>query len=482
MPRRFFVTLLLAAACGFVFMLPGCDELVTETIEVTIAGNPTAEFAINPDSGCIPLTVDFDDASSGPVIKWIWNFGDSVRDTLWADSGDIGDISHTYTQPGTYTVTLSVFDSIDGSDSETKKRAVVVGHNIDSLTLSDTLGCPGQDFAFTAHNPYGVATWRWDFGDGTVSTDTSLTQIHSYVDPGIYEFELTVTGDCGQKVLIDSVHILNCAAPYFTADPKAGCVPFTVVFVDSSGPAIDSSGGNYDTVGIIVHWSWDFGNGETREYDLPTDTIDIEYTDSGTYEVTLAVTTDSGGVSSYSETISAWPEVSADFTAAPLAGCQTPGRQFIVAFKREATGDTAWTWDFGDGDSAFIQNPYHAYTTPGVYSVTLEVLGACGAEVTSISQSDMIHLSDQLNEITLSLSADTVMIDSILTASDLSPIAAIVYRSWDFGDESVVTDTSAVLDHTYTQEGSYWVTLTRSNSCDTLVDSAQIVVIPPPAP
>ncbi len=34
---------------------------------------------------------------------------------------------------------------------------------------------------------------------------------------------------------------------------------------------------------------------------------------------------------------------------------------------------TKWTWDFGDGDSAEIQNPVHLYTTPGIYDVTLAI-------------------------------------------------------------------------------------------------------------
>jgi C1A family cysteine protease/PKD repeat protein len=32
-----------------------------------------------------------------------------------------------------------------------------------------------------------------------------------------------------------------------------------------------------------------------------------------------------------------------------------------------------WTWDFGDGDSAFAQSPSHTYQDPGWYDVTLEV-------------------------------------------------------------------------------------------------------------
>jgi PKD repeat protein len=34
---------------------------------------------------------------------------------------------------------------------------------------------------------------------------------------------------------------------------------------------------------------------------------------------------------------------------------------------------TAWTWDFGDGDSAFIEAPTHTYTTAGVFDVSLTI-------------------------------------------------------------------------------------------------------------
>ncbi len=33
----------------------------------------------------------------------------------------------------------------------------------------------------------------------------------------------------------------------------------------------------------------------------------------------------------------------------------------------------SWTWDFGDGDSAFVQSPNHVYTEPGRYDVKLEI-------------------------------------------------------------------------------------------------------------
>src|SRR5205823_4910893 len=53
----------------------GQTNSVTHTITVT---NPpvSASFAANPTSGQTPLTVQFTDQSTGPVVSWNWNFGD----------------------------------------------------------------------------------------------------------------------------------------------------------------------------------------------------------------------------------------------------------------------------------------------------------------------------------------------------------------------------------------------------------------------
>lgn len=56
--------------------------------------------------------------------------------------------------------------------------------------------------------------------------------------------------------------------------------------------------------------------------------------------------------------------------AAPVTG-------EAVAFTETSENDglTAWTWDFGDGTTSAAQNPVHAYTAPGEYTVTLTAGG-----------------------------------------------------------------------------------------------------------
>ncbi len=65
----------------------------------------------------------------------------------------------------------------------------------------------------------------------------------------------------------------------------------------------------------------------------------------------------------------------ASFSAAPTLA--RVGQD--VSFANESTGTVdTWSWMFGDGNGSGSSNPDHAYTTPGVYGVTLEVSGPRG--------------------------------------------------------------------------------------------------------
>src|SRR5688572_503559 len=65
------------------------------------ASAPTAEFSADPTQGEVPLTVRFGDPSSGTIQVWEWDFGDGGHSNL-------PDPTHTYTEPGKYSVTLRV--------------------------------------------------------------------------------------------------------------------------------------------------------------------------------------------------------------------------------------------------------------------------------------------------------------------------------------------------------------------------------------
>jgi hypothetical protein len=63
--------------------------------------------------------------------------------------------------------------------------------------------------------------------------------------------------------------------------------------------------------------------------------------------------------------------------SANITSAQAP---MTVAFTDVSTGSpTNWSWDFGDGTTASLQNPVHLYTTSGVFNVSLTVSNTHGS-------------------------------------------------------------------------------------------------------
>jgi PKD repeat protein len=79
-------------------------------------GVPVANFTVNPSSGQAPLTVQFDDASTGSPTTWAWDFGDGI-------TSDLQSPSHIYTLTGTFNAKLTAGNA-SGSSSKTLSIAV----------------------------------------------------------------------------------------------------------------------------------------------------------------------------------------------------------------------------------------------------------------------------------------------------------------------------------------------------------------------
>jgi PKD repeat protein len=70
----------------------------------------------------------------------------------------------------------------------------------------------------------------------------------------------------------------------------------------------------------------------------------------------------------------------ASFTMTPPGG-EAP---LTVQLTDTSTGGvTGWSWDFGDGATSSAQNPSHAFTTPGTYTITLTASNAAGSSTAS---------------------------------------------------------------------------------------------------
>lgn len=208
----------------------------------------------------------------------------------------------------------------------------------------------------------GAVTERlWDFGDGT--TGSEKKPVHTYSSSGVYTVTLKIEGPGGIRTEVKADLInLSDQPPVaaFSVSTRGGPVPLKVDFKDESD-------------GHITSWSWDFGDGGTSEEQHPTHT----YQASGTYDVTMKV---EGPGGSDAQTITDCVTArtippAAAFHAAPTRGLAP----LEVSFTDASTGKvTAWSWDFGDGETSTEQNPIHTYTAAGSHTVKLTVTGPAG--------------------------------------------------------------------------------------------------------
>jgi PKD repeat protein len=175
-----------------------------------------ANFTSDVRNGTEPLTVKFIDQSKyfDTITSRTWDFGDgNITTTTNAN------ITHTYIQNGTYTVSLTINGTQAGlniTSTETKTDYITV---YDSKPKADFYATPTSGTAPLTVNFYDNSThydnitqWFWSFGDGTNSTQQNPT--HNYTEPGTYNVTLTVTEEDGDNSTITKPN-------YITVQPTA---------------------------------------------------------------------------------------------------------------------------------------------------------------------------------------------------------------------------------------------------------------------
>jgi len=72
-------------------------------IDTTVLPSIVADFTADPITGVAPLSVNFNNQSTGNIIGYAWDFGDSMTSSEQNPT-------HSYVVPGVYTVSLTVFN------------------------------------------------------------------------------------------------------------------------------------------------------------------------------------------------------------------------------------------------------------------------------------------------------------------------------------------------------------------------------------
>lgn len=158
---------------------------------VTAIAMPNPDFSTDLITGCTPTEISFTNTTTGAdAYQWILGDGSQTNEE---------DPLHTYTTPGTYTVTMTA--TAQGQCSKTITKTALI--NILAPPIADFNASPGENtpvefrkgtFSFD-NSSENATSYSWDFGDGTVSTLSDPT--HKYEQTGSFRVTLYATNNIG---------------------------------------------------------------------------------------------------------------------------------------------------------------------------------------------------------------------------------------------------------------------------------------------
>jgi len=254
----------------------------------------------------------------------------------------------------TYNVTLRT-QSFFGCISETTMPLVVYPTPVPAFTaIPASQVYPDATVSFTNNTNPGNWTWLWDFADGNSSTDEA--PVHTYAAPGDFGVSLTVSNGVCTASVVNTVRVLPTPPIAAFDSIPSGCQPWSVSANNTSLYA--------------TSYYWDFGDGHTSNAMNP----DYTYVQAGSYLVTLYVT-GPGGTDTKSQLVNIYPSPRAYFDVSPPKVYVND--EEVRLFNLTEGGDT-FIWEFGDGDTSHLRDPYHRYTTEGIYDITLHAYSANG--------------------------------------------------------------------------------------------------------
>ncbi len=379
----------------------GCS--IEDSVYVQLNNPLSFNLGSNP-FGCDEVTLN--PGLSGVSYQW--------------STGDTGSVL-TVNSSGTYR--LQAQDTNGCSFADTV-QVTVNNSPIVNLGGNDTL-CTGNSKTLNAGN--STASHIWSTGSPNQAINVS--------NSGTYSVTVTSPAGCSAA---DTAEILFNPTPAADFNFTDLCEGDTVSFTDLSTGV--TAGSNYQ---------WDFGDGNNAVGQNPAH----NYASSGTYQVTLQITTGDGCVDSETKNVTISPLPIAGFNVQDV--CEGNAVSFFNT-SSVASGSLSYQWGFGNGAGTTGTNPNYTYPAAGDYEVTLTATSNNGCEAQYI---DSVSINP-LPQVSLGGSITTCADSTILNAGS----GAASYLWSNNTSDSTLT---------VSQNGTYSVTVTSPEGC---TDNDQVSV------
>jgi len=431
-----------------------------DTITVYYIDDPVALF--DPSNGCVDSTIVFVDQSFSNyptgyppvvIVDWAWEFGDGVTAT------GVASPNHTYDSAGSYDVQLVATNDLGCVDTIEHTIWANPPPNVD-FTFQNV--CQDTAFVFTDQSTIDtgqVASWAWDFGDGTAPF-VGQNAAHQYATDEFFDVTLVAMSDSSCPAsLTQPVYVFPLPVAHFS--PTDVCHGNVSAFTDLS--TVDA--------GSLEFWQWDFGDGGLSDMQNPVHT----YGDTGVFDVTLISHTDSMCGDTVTLQVTVHPTPVADYVN------DTVCAELVMTFADQSTISTGsianWSWYFGDGNTSAIQDPTNIYTLGGQYTGSLVVESDLGC-VDTMSQNIIVYPKPlaEFNTLAACLNDPNQFVDESLVATG----SDVTGWNWNFGDNAG-SSTAQFTQYTYSGSGVFDVTLiaeTDFGCLDTTVHTTEVYDLP----
>jgi gliding motility-associated-like protein len=359
--------------------------------------------------------------------KWTLDYGsDTARN-----------IKAAYNKSGKYNISLVITNLSGCTDTMMKTGYITVnGPSADFNGANNACLKSGGVIQFadaaTTDGTHVIKKWQWNFGDGiTQGFGSSSPFAHTYTAEGYYTVGLKVIDAAGCS---DSIIKTN---QVYIADPKSVFNSIDTMSCQNKPVSFTSN-----SLGQSLNYAWGFGDATGSVQQDPVH----NFATVGIYDAWLKVTDKYGCTDSvFKPAYIHIDEPKARFIVSDSASTCPP---LVVNFTNQSKYFKQFTWDFGDGTGALVDNPVHYYNYPGIYYARLVVTSPGGCtdtifkriEIKGPTGSFVYDKTASCNPGTVAFTAQTQNTQSFI---------------WDFNDGATLNTADSGVSHLYNSLGIY---------------------------
>ncbi len=334
-----------------------CKSVSSKT--VTIAPKVIASYTSSILEGCDPFTANFYNLTPSTAYNYTWSVN-GVPEAVTVDH------LHAFANPSNppvinkYKVLLQSTYKLNAACKDTVSKVITVYPRVYpnfSFTNTTTPACHPltTDLNNSTLSYNNSATYTWNMGNGTYSTLSSLTnqlyKNNSAIKDTTYSIKLMARSvhQCVDSISKTVTVHPRPIASYAMTNESVFCSPFPIELHNLSTGAIP----------MLYTFNLDDGpNVVTSDKDsVIKHTYHNLTNDNKAYNITLTAATAFGCQNSTSQTVYAYPEVTASFTADLFNGCSP----HTVAFNNTTDNGYFYVWSFKDGTNSNLMSPNHRF-------------------------------------------------------------------------------------------------------------------------